>query len=170
MSDTLVLNSDGSPISVIPLSAISWQEAIRYMVLDKAHVLAWHDNWIVRSARWETLVPSILMLKEYMKPKSAVRFSKGNVFLRDLYTCQYCSIKLTKKDCTLDHVHPISLGGKSTWENSVTACGPCNARKSNSIKHKPKIKPYKPSFYELVNKRKTLPFQVRDTAWLEFLQ
>ncbi len=170
MSDTLVLNADGAPVSIIPLSVCDWQESIRYMVLDKAHVLAWHENWIVHSATWETPVPSIIMLKDYMKPKAAVRFSKGNVFLRDLYTCQYCGVGLTKKDCTLDHVHPISLGGKSVWDNSVTACGPCNARKSNSTKTKPRIKPYKPSYYELVNKRKGLPFQVRDPAWLEFLQ
>lgn len=170
MADTLVLNADGSPVSIIPLSVCDWQESIRYMVLDKANVLAWHENWIVRSATWETPVPSIIMLKDYMKPKAAVRFSKGNVFLRDLYTCQYCNVTLTKKDCTLDHVHPISLGGKSVWDNSVTACGPCNARKSNSTKTKPRIKPYKPSYYELVNKRKTLPFQVRDPAWLEYLQ
>lgn len=170
MSDTLVLNADGAPISIIPLSVVDWQEAIRYMVLEKAHVLSWHENWVVRSTRWETPVPSIIMLKDYMKPKNAVRFSKGNVFLRDLYTCQYCGIGLTKKDCTLDHVHPISLGGKSVWDNSVTACGPCNAKKSNNTNVKPKIKPYKPSYYELVNKRKQLPFQVRHDSWLEFLK
>lgn len=170
MSDCLVLNADGAPISVLPLSVVDWQEAIKYLVLEKAHVLAWHENWIVHSEYWSTPVPSIIMLKDYMKSKNGVRFSKANVFLRDLYTCQYCIGTLTKKDCTLDHVHPISLGGKSVWDNSVTACGPCNARKSNSTKMKPRTKPYKPTYYELVNKRKQLPFQVKDKAWLEFLQ
>lgn len=168
--DTLVLNADGAPVSLIPLSVCDWQESIKYMVLDKANVLYWHDNWIVRSARWETKVPSVIMLKDYMKPKNAVRFSKSNIFLRDLYTCQYCDTILTKKDCTLDHVHPISLGGKSVWDNTVTACSPCNAKKSNSVRTKPKIKPYKPTYFDLVNKRKTLPFHVRDDNWLEFLQ
>ena len=170
MSDCLVLNADGAPISVLPLSVVDWQEAIKYLVLEKAHVLAWHENWIVHSEYWSTPVPSIIMLKDYMKSKNGVRFSKANVFLRDLYTCQYCTETLTKKDCTLDHVHPISLGGKSVLDNSVTACGPCNARKSNSTKMKPRTKPYKPTYYELVNKRKQLPFQVKDKAWLEFLQ
>ena len=78
MSDTLVLNADGQPVSFLPLSTINWQEAIKYMVLDKANVLAWHDNWIVRSARWETPVPSVLMLHEYMKSKTTVRFSRAN--------------------------------------------------------------------------------------------
>jgi hypothetical protein len=66
MADTLVLNTDGSPVSMLPLSVITWQEAIRYMVLDKAIVLEWHDDWIVRSARWETPVPAVIMVKEYM--------------------------------------------------------------------------------------------------------
>jgi 5-methylcytosine-specific restriction endonuclease McrA len=167
--DTLLLNADGAPVSFLPLSTITWQDAIKYMVLDKATVLAWHDNWIVHSATWETAVPSILILKEYMKPKTSIRFSKSNVFLRDNYTCAYCSDVLEKKSCTLDHVLPTSHGGKTTFENCVTACGPCNAGKGNNKKIKPKFKPHKPDFYELVNKRKRMPFQVRHEAWRDYL-
>ncbi len=170
MSDTLLLNADGAPVSFLPLSVIDWQEAIKYMVLEKATVLAWHDDWIVHSATWETPVPSILILKEYMKPKTTVRFSKGNVFLRDNYKCVYCKKDLQKKDCTLDHVLPTSHGGKTTFENTVTACGPCNASKGNNKKIRPKFKPHKPDFYELVNKRKRLPFNVRHDSWLEYIQ
>ena len=61
--DTLVLNADGAPISVLPLSVVDWQEAIKYLVLEKAHVLAWHENWIVHSEHWSTPVPSIIMLE-----------------------------------------------------------------------------------------------------------
>lgn len=169
MSDTLVLNADGIPISFLPLSVIDWQESVRYMVLDKADVVYWYEDWLVRSERWETAVPSVIMLKEYMKPKKTVRFSKGNIFLRDTFTCLYCEKTLSKKDCTLDHVLPVSKGGKTGFENCVTACGPCNANKGNNHKIKPKYKPYKPDFYELVNKRKQLPFNVRQPCWLEFI-
>jgi 5-methylcytosine-specific restriction endonuclease McrA len=169
MSDTLLLNADGAPVSFLPLSVINWQEAIKYMVLDKASVLEWHDNWVVHSANWETQVPSILMLREYMKPKSSIRYSKGNVFLRDNYTCAYCGNKLEKKQCTLDHVVPTSHGGKTTFENTVCACGPCNAGKGNNKRIVPKFKPHKPDFYELVNKRKRMPFQVRHEAWRDYL-
>lgn len=169
MSDTLVLNADGAPVSFLPISTVDWQEAIRYMVLDKAHVLAWHDNWIVHSANWETPVPSIIMLRDYMKAKSTVRFSRSNVYLRDSYVCAYCEKPLQKKDCTLDHVMPVSKGGKTTFDNTVTACGTCNANKGASTKMKPRYKPYKPDFYELVNKRKKLPFNVKHESWLEYL-
>jgi len=169
MSDCLVLNADGAPVSFLPVSTIDWQEAIKYLVLDKCHVLLWHENWVVHSANWETQVPSIIILKEYMKTKTTVRFSKGNVFLRDSYTCAYCEKKLEKRECTLDHVLPSSHGGKTNFDNTVTACGTCNANKGNNKKIKPKFKPYKPDFYELVNKRKKLPFQVRHKEWLEYL-
>lgn len=169
MSDTLVLNADGAPVSYLPLSVIDWQEAIRYMVLDKANVLEWHENWIVRSARWETQVPAVIMLRDYMKPKSTIRYSKSNVFLRDGYKCAYCEKQLLKKECTLDHVLPISHGGKTTFENTVTACGPCNAGKGNNKKIRPKFKPYKPDFYELVNKRKRMPFNLRHEAWAQYI-
>ena len=67
MSACLILNADASPISVLPLSTIPWEEAIRYLVTDKATVLEWHDDWIVRSERWSTRVPAVMILKEYQK-------------------------------------------------------------------------------------------------------
>jgi len=171
MADTLLLNADGNPVSYMPLSTLIWEDAIKYMVLDKADVLMWHDDWIVHSATWETPVPSVMMLREYMKPKVSVRFSRSNVYLRDNGQCQYCGDHIDRKESTLDHVLPVSKGGKSTWENCTTACAPCNASKSDSTKGwKPKIKPYKPDFYELVNKRKKQDFNVRYKEWLQFLK
>jgi len=171
MADTLLLNADGNPVSYMPLSTLIWEDAIKYMVLDKADVLFWHDNWIVHSATWETPVPSVMMLREYMKPKVTVRFSRSNVYLRDNGQCQYCGVHVERKDSTLDHVMPVSKGGKSTWENCTTACAPCNSNKSDTTKGwKPKIKPYKPDFYELVNKRKKQDFNVRYQEWLQFLK
>ena len=171
MSDCLVLNADGLPISVMPLSTIPWEESIKYMVLNKADVLMYHENWIVRSERWETQVPSVIMLREYMKTKSSVRFSRSNVYLRDNGQCQYCGVAVSRSESTLDHVLPVSKGGKSVWENCTTACAPCNASKSDKVKGwKPKLKPYKPDFYDLVNKRKKMGFDsVRFKEWLQFI-
>lgn len=169
MSDTLILNSDGAPLSVLPLSVISWQESIKYLVLDKATVIEWHDDWIVRSSRWETRVPAVMISRDYSKKKNIIRYSKQNVFLRDFYKCQYCGIDVNKRTATLDHVVPISLGGKSTWENSVCACSKCNSIKGNHMKMKPKIKGYKPSFWELVEKRKKMPFDFRHEIWAHYV-
>ena len=170
MSATLLLNADMNPVSLLPLSVIDWQEAIRYMVLDKVEVLSWYDDWIVHSANWKTRVPAVVMLKEYQKPKSTMRLSKRNVFLRDEYICQYCGVEVTDSTATLDHVHPASLGGKTTWENSATACKPCNFKKAAHVgKMKPKVKPYKPHFWDLVEKRRKRGFNLRHPSWRDYL-
>jgi len=39
MVDTLLLNADAQPVSLVPLSAIDWQSAIRYIWLDKVKIL-----------------------------------------------------------------------------------------------------------------------------------
>jgi 5-methylcytosine-specific restriction endonuclease McrA len=166
---TLLLNADMQPISLLPLSIVDWQEAVRYMVLDKATVLDWHEDWIVHSARWETRVPAVLLLKEYQKPKHTMRMSKRNVFLRDDYTCQYCGTDVTDQNATLDHVHPVSLGGKTTWENSTTACKTCNYKKAASTKMKPKVKPWKPHFWDLVANRKKRGYHLGHPSWAVYL-
>lgn len=169
MSACLLLNTDGSPISMLPLSVITWQEAIRHLVLDKAHVLEWHDQWVVHSANWETQVPAVIMLREYMKKKTAVRYSKQNVFLRDSYICQYCGVQTNKKTATLDHVLPTSHGGKSVFENAVCACADCNANKGNDKRIKPKRMPTKPTYFQLVDKRKKMPFELAHKSWAMYL-
>lgn len=42
----------------------------------------------------------------------------------------YCESPLNKQTATYDHVLPRALGGKTTVENLVLACQPCNQEKS----------------------------------------
>ena len=97
MSDVLVLNADAQPVSYLPLSAVQWKEAITYMYLDKCDVLVWYDDWVVSSANWETKVPAVILLKEFQRRRRTPRFSKTNLYLRDLYTCQYCNTPQPRK-------------------------------------------------------------------------
>ena len=167
---TLMLNADGSPISYLPLSVISWEESIKYLVLEKATPLEWYDNWIVHSQNWETRVPAVMILREYEKRKTTVRYSKHNVFLRDGYVCQYCGDDVTRKTATLDHILPTSHGGKTTWENATTACAPCNANKGNNKKIVPKAKPFKPNYFQLVEKRKKMKWDLQHPSWANYLE
>lgn len=169
MSDVLVLNADAQPVSYLPLSAIQWREAITYMYLDKCTVLEWYDDWIVRSESWETRVPSVIILKEFMRRRRRPRFSKTNLYIRDLYTCQYCSTEFPRNKLTLDHVKPISLGGRTQWTNIVAACGACNTRKGNKMSMTPVRSPHEPDYYELVNKRKSLEFKLRHHTWQSYI-
>lgn len=43
--------------------------------------------------------------------------------------CHYCRKTFEKKDLTMDHIVPLSRGGKSTKGNLVVACEPCNSDK-----------------------------------------
>jgi 5-methylcytosine-specific restriction endonuclease McrA len=169
MPDTLVINADGVPVSILPLSTISWKEAVLHIYHDKCDILSWYDDWVVRSAHWETKVPAVIMLKSFLRRNSQVRFSKGNIFLRDEYRCLYCETRVNLDSGTLDHVLPQSKGGKTVWENIATACRCCNFKKGNKQLMKPIYAPYKPGYYELVRKRKQLPFRVKHESWAQWI-
>ena len=46
------------------------------------------------------------------------------VMRRDHYTCQYEGCH--NRADTIDHITPICQGGRSTWQNLVACCLPCN--------------------------------------------
>jgi 5-methylcytosine-specific restriction protein A len=43
--------------------------------------------------------------------------------------CYYCHIAISREQVTMDHVVPISRGGRSTAGNLVPACKSCNENK-----------------------------------------
>lgn len=43
--------------------------------------------------------------------------------------CHYCGEKFKSSELTMDHVVPISRGGKSTKGNIVSCCKECNNKK-----------------------------------------
>ncbi len=49
--------------------------------------------------------------------------------LRGNGQCYYCKNRFPAKQLTMDHVIPISRGGKSTKNNIVACCKECNNKK-----------------------------------------
>lgn len=99
----------------------------------KVEVLEHHDTR-VRSVKRSFQLPSIIRLKTYVRyprPRPVIRFSRENVYIRDKYCCQYCGDRFSAKELTLDHVLPVSQGGRKTWTNVVSACRTCNQKKRN---------------------------------------
>ncbi len=43
--------------------------------------------------------------------------------------CYYCGRSVVPKELTMDHIVPLSRGGKSTRGNVVPACKECNNKK-----------------------------------------
>ena len=171
MSDTLILNADGLPLSVVPMSTLPWQAAIKLMFLENASVLAEYEDWTVHSPSTEIQVPAVVMLRDFKKVARGVKFSKANVLLRDDHKCQYCGVKAEdlKAPLTLDHVVPRFHGGKTRWENVVAACSECNLEKAHFMTMKPKCgTPKRPSYYELVAKSQAQPLEVPHESWVDF--
>lgn len=126
--DTLLLNATFEPISIL-----SWQRAMTLLVSGKVEVVDEYDRE-VRSVRLSFRVPSVVRLLRFVKlgrKATAVQFTRANIYARDDYTCQYCRQRKEPEDLTFDHVVPASAGGTRSWENIVTACVDCNARKGS---------------------------------------
>lgn len=170
MEQTLILNRDFNPISILPLSVIDWQHAIKLYFLDRVEILENYPDRTIRSEKLEIGIPSVVMTKEYFNFKKNVKFSKHNLFLRDLYICQYCGETHRESELTNDHVIPRVAGGKTTWENCVTACKACNSKKGHKLQ-KPMRMPFKPDYYSLVKqwKQRTQPFQIGHESWNKYL-
>lgn len=169
MSDTLLLNANYEPISILPLSVIGWQHAIKLMFLGRVNVIETYPDWYIRSERLTINVPSICVTKDYFHYKKYAKFSRYNMYMRDLFKCQYCDDVFDYEDLTIDHVVPRAAGGKTNWENCVTSCKSCNHKKGSSRNIFPKNKPYKPEYYSLVNKWKTMDITVKRDSWYQYL-
>ena len=84
----LVLNADYRPLSYYPLSLWPWQEAVKAAWLDRVDIIAEYDE-VVRSPSTVIRIPSVVVLKDYVKPQKRVAFTRFNLFLRDEFCCQY---------------------------------------------------------------------------------
>ena len=166
--DCLLLNGNGKPVSFFPLSVVNWKTAIKLVITRNVIVIKDHADWFVRSPSITLNVPSIIMLQRYHKFNNYVKFSRSNIFLRDVFQCKYCSNTFPKNELTLDHVVPKSKGGISSWENVVTACKSCNLDKGNkSIL--PKRDPEKPTYRQLLNGYPTLKEDYKDKEWVKYI-
>ncbi|MFN0115925.1 MAG: HNH endonuclease [Paracoccaceae bacterium] len=165
----LVLNADFRPLSYYPLSLWPWQEAIKAVFLDRVTIIAEYDE-VVRSQRAVFRIPSVVVLKDYVRPQKRVAFTRFNLFLRDEFCCQYCG---SKGDLTFDHVVPRSKGGTTAWENVVAACAPCNLRKGNrSLKQSGlslRRPPRQPTADDMQNAGRRFPPNYLHESWIDFL-
>ena len=165
----LVLNADFRPLSYYPLSLWPWQDVIKAVFLERVDVVSTYDQ-VVHSPSFEMKLPSVVSLKQYVTQDRPPAFTRFNLFLRDGFTCQYCH---HADDLTFDHVIPRSRGGRTTWENIVTACARCNLQKGgrtpNEAHMHPRHRPRRPSAYELQERGRKFPPHHLHESWLDYL-
>lgn len=146
-SQVIVLNADMSV-----LGTTTWKRAIRLVVTGKAEALADSD----RKIHAEMYVPTVIRLVKAIRHlwRTAVPWSKGNIHVRDNYTCQYCGDKLSRNKATIDHVIPASRGGKNAWDNNVTSCFDCNNKKEDRTPREANMSlrrtPWQPTIMEFI--------------------
>lgn len=165
----LVLNADFRPLSYYPLSLWSWQDVIKAVFLERVEVVSTYD-FSVRSPSFEMKLPSVVALKSYIAQDRSPAFTRFNLFLRDAFACQYCG---SQSDLTFDHILPRSRGGRTSWENIVTACAPCNLRKGGRTPKEAAMTPAhparRPTMYELQEYGRRFPPNFLHESWLDYL-
>lgn len=135
-----------------PFKFIDHQKAFLLDYTNRGTVLEYHPTKTINSTNYSFPIPIVIKVNALSKNFFKEIPSRYNIYIRDNYTCAYCGKFCSDKDITIDHIIPSSLGGKWTWENLVTACSYCNTKKSNSIAIPVYVKPYKPSYFNLVLK------------------
>jgi 5-methylcytosine-specific restriction endonuclease McrA len=168
----LVLNADFRPLSYFPLSLWSWQETVKAVFLDRVNILSEYDTTI-RSPSFEMKLPSVIALKDYVHTSRRPAFTRFNVFLRDAFSCQYCGDQFPTHELTFDHVIPRSRGGRTSWDNVVTACSCCNLRKGSHLPREIRMFPLEPaqepSTHFLQERGRRFPPNFLHESWRDFL-
>ncbi len=130
----LALNASYEPLTMVPL-----KRALRLVIDGKAEIVEADADRAVRAERLAVPRPLVIRLRKFIHVPRRFRRQVTNTFLfaRDGYKCMYCGrtqYELRPREAlTRDHVIPISRGGLNVWTNVVTACSPCNTRKSNHL-------------------------------------
>ena len=165
----LVLNADYRPLSYYPLSLWNWQDSIKSVYLDRVSIVSYYGKTI-RSPSFSMKLPSVIALKSFIRPHSNPNFTRFNVFLRDKFSCQYCG---SKNELTFDHLLPKSKGGKTDWDNVVTACSVCNVKKGGRLlRYSGMILnqlPYQPTTEDLHKNGKNFPPNFLHKSWMDYL-
>jgi len=122
----ILLNADYSY-----LNAIKWKKALTLLAKEKVSVLKYSKRIIKSASGMIMKIPAVLRLIKFIRTvyRTKVPFSKKNVMIRDGMKCTYCGAENIR--LTIDHIIPKMHGGKSTFENTVAACKPCNNKKGS---------------------------------------
>lgn len=146
MERCIVLNGDYTF-----LNTVSWRRAVTLVLNGKTEVIKYADKVIKLANGTFFKVPVLIKLLKVIRTiyRNKVPFSKRNVMIRDNFKCAFCG---SCNELTIDHVIPSSRGGKTEFDNCVTCCIKCNAKKGDRTPTECKMylqkRPYSPTISE----------------------
>jgi len=122
---TLVLNAGFEPLAVV-----SDRRAVVLVMRARATVLEVAVDPIHRP-EGDLERPTVILLDRYVRPRRRRPgpVSRRGILRRDGHRCAYCGAFAD----TIDHVHPRSRGGGTTWSNLVACCRRCNHLKADRL-------------------------------------
>ena len=129
---------------------------MRLVFADKVKVLKYSER-VIQGVEKVFRAPAVLVLIKVVRSvyRGKVPFSTKNVLVRDRFTCAYCG--KTRQPLTIDHVIPLSNGGKTNWENCVACCRGCNLNKGAKTPRQARMRltrrPFQPTIAEFINIR-----------------
>ena len=125
-----------------PVKIVDWTRAMTLVLSGKAEFVDEADIYSIRSSSATFYLTSIIRVLAQIahRKRKGIPFTQHNIFMRDRWTCQYCGTVKKANQLNWDHVFPKSRGGKSTWENIVSACYPCNQKKADRTPEEARMK------------------------------
>ena len=84
----------------------------------------------IKGRNYKMPTPKIYKLKE----RRTKQFIRKQLINKNGAICSLCGNPIEKmKDCTIDHIIPISKGGLTTIENCQLAHKSCNVKKGDKV-------------------------------------
>lgn len=120
------LDENNKPIlETVNMSIVnSWEDWV------KLDVFEYHNS--IRSAKLSVRMPTVVIAYSCHKiTMKRIRPTKDAIRNRDGSICQYTGKKIDKRNGSIDHIVPVSKGGKWDWENMVWCSTEINRRKSD---------------------------------------
>jgi len=173
MTAILKLDISGQPVEWINVREAIHHYASGEVVFELGDIVATlHGGHNKLGVQSQLSTTSIIAVRGESKNRkfNATLGKNEYLFRRDRCVCAYCGETFKENDLTREHIVPKAQGGKDTWMNLVTACGPCNRHKADRTPEQAGMQliyvPYVPSRWEgfILANRKILVDQMEYLA------
>lgn len=108
------------------IQPVSWLEWLELEAND--------STGFINTIRGPIRIPTVIITKNYSKViYRTLKPNKRGIYDRDKGICQYTGKKLTRTNCSIDHLVPKSKGGRNTWDNMVLCDKEINNKKGSKL-------------------------------------